>query len=112
MQEGSRCKMTQSGGGKIITAFFYICKEKWSGSLATESIESGLESGDNQKKTEQQAEEDPAESVQDDASSALGFELYFHNDTLTAANKSQNISKTSNSDKSLLIASTERKNIK
>lgn len=55
--------MTQSGGGKIITAFFYICKEKWSGSLATESIESGLESGDTQKKTEKQAEEDPAESV-------------------------------------------------
>ena len=101
--------MTQSGGGKIIANFFYICKEKWSGSLATESIESGLESGDTQEKTEQQAEEDPAESVEDDASSAFGFELHFHNDTLTAANKSQNISTTPNSDKSLLRASTERK---
>ena len=38
------------------------------GSPATESIESGLESGYTREKTDQQAEEDPAESADDDAS--------------------------------------------
>ena len=64
---------------------------------ATESIESGLESSDFWEKTEQQPEEDPAEPVNDDAS-AFGSELNFHDDSLTVANESQNISKTSISD--------------
>ena len=56
-------------------------------SPVTESIESGLESGDTREKTEHQAKEDPAESVDD--ASAFGFELNFYDDTLTAANESQ-----------------------
>ena len=41
-------------------------------------------------------------------SSAFGSELNFHDDTLAAANESQNISETSNSDQNLSSASTKK----
>ena len=47
---------------------FLIFVTKYGGFPATKSIESGLESGYTRQKTEQQAEEDPAESVDHDAS--------------------------------------------
>ena len=33
----------QSGGGRIVATFYDLCSEIWSGSLATESIQAGLE---------------------------------------------------------------------
>ena len=55
---------------------------------------------------EEQTEEDPTESVDDDASA---FELNFHDDTLTTANESQNISERPNSDQSFSDALTKKK---
>ena len=40
----------QSGGDRIVATLFDICNEIWSGSNATEFIESGLESGDTRDK--------------------------------------------------------------
>ena len=74
----------QSMGGGIVAIFFDIFNKMWSGFPATESIESGLESCDTREQREQQAEEDPAESADNDAS-AFGN---FHDDTLTAVNES------------------------
>ena len=45
-------------------------------------------------------------------SSAFGSELNFHDDTLAAANESQNISETSNSDQNLSSASTKKTNLR
>ena len=56
------------GEVELLQLFFYICNEIRSGSPATESIGSGLGSCDTLEKTEQQAEEDPTESVDNDAS--------------------------------------------
>ena len=85
------------GGSRIVATFLGLCNEIWSGSPATESIKFGLESGDSQERTDQQAEQDPAGSVDDDAS-AFGSELNFHDDTLAAANENQDTSETSSSD--------------
>ena len=74
----------QGIGGGIVAILFDIFNKMWIGFPATESVESGLESCDTREQREQQAEEDPAESADNDAS-AFGN---FHDDTLTAANES------------------------
>ena len=105
---------TQNGkvrGSRIVATFLGICNEIWSGSPATESIKSGLESGDSQERTDQQAEEDPAGSVDDDAS-AFGSELNFHDDTLAAANENQDTSETSSSDHPFKCINRQKKHIK
>ena len=87
----------QNGEDRIVVTLFHICNEIRGGCSATESIESGLGSVDTWEKIEQQAEEDSAESVDDDAS-PFGIKLNFHDGTLTAANKGQNFSEKPNSD--------------